>query len=554
MEYKKYDDITVEGIFSSLELMDDAAWYLLENYEKSDIFNDITGNMLSLTANSQFAALKLLGKNHCLFKTLENIKATVTRMINGEYSDRMQMKIQFELAPLIEEAYLYTKYYLWAVTSPERMQQYKNEIPKLCANKYILEYEKTGEYPYEIAFTITGYNKLKYTKLCVESLLRNIPRGLKYQLILINHGSSDGTLEYFKTIDPAIQIDLKVNGGGRCCFARFLKAKYVMNISNDIIIGTNSIQNMIACFKSDPQIAYVVPTTPAISNLQTIPADYTDLNGFEEFTRKNNISDPYRWEQRTRLVDPISMYNAALLYGKNGVFDTGLFLGEEVYAFPDDRMAMIYRHLGYKMFLAKDAYCHHFGSITIGEELKKNNDTQIYDRGRKQFEDLYGFDPWGTGFCFPMPFLNRLVGNDENHHIDVLGINCGQGSASLKIKEQIKEYCHNTDVTLVNITDEERYVAELRGTSDDVQLIVKFDDFENFMNEHRFSYVVWDDPFLRTKNQDEMMKIIFKSLSDTGKLIIHKSQDKNAINNVGYQIEEIGNGWYVISKVIKHLD
>lgn len=548
MEYKKYDDTTVEGIFSSLEIMDDAAWYLLENYEKSDVFNDITGNMLSLTANSQFAVLKMLGKDHCLFKTLENIKATVTRLINGEYSDRMQMKIEFELAPLIEEAYLYTRYYLWAVTTPERMQQYKTEIPELCANRYISEYEKTGKYPYEIAFTITGYNKLKYTKLCIESLLRNIPSGLKYQLILINHGSSDGTLEFFKTIDSAIQLDLKVNGGGRNCSERIIQAKYVINISNDIVIGTNSIQNMIACFKSDPQIAYVVPSTPAISNLQTIPADYSDLKGFEEFTRKNNISDPYKWEQRTRLVDPISMYNEVLRYGENGILDNGLFLGEEGNAFPEDRMALIYRHLGYKMYLAKDAYCHHFGSITIGEELKKNNDTTIYDRGRKRFESLFGFDPWGTGFCFPIPFLNRLVGNDENRHIDVLGINCGQGSASLKIKEQIKEYCHNTDVTLVNITDEERYVAELRGTSDEVQFIIKFAEFESFMSEHEFSYIVWHDPFLRTENQTVTIEILFKSLLDLGKLIIHKPQDKVVLKNVGYQIEEIGEGWHVISK------
>ncbi len=548
MEYKKYDDEVTKNIFSSLSLMHEAAWYLLDNYTQTDIFKDLTGNILTLITSSEIPIMNQLGKEHSLFKILENIRATVSRLISGKYAERIEMKIQFELIPLIEEAYLYARYFLWAVTSDERMEEYKSDVPSLCANYYIDEAEETGNYKYDVAFIVTGYNKLDYTKMCVENLLKNIPKDLNYELILFNHGSSDGTYEYFQSVCPTKQLDLAINGGGYACVSRAIESKYCISISNDVIIGKNAIDNMLACIKSDERIAYVVPSTSSVSNLQSISANYNSLDEFYQFVEVNNVSDQFRWEQRTRLVNPISLARTSVIYGKDGILINGQLSGATHTAFPDDRLSLFLRRNKYKLMLAKDAYCHHFGSITIKDEMSKSQNVNRYDEGRLIFKEAFGIDPWGVGFCYDPAFLNRIV-DDENGHVDILGINCGMGSNSLKIKEQIKEFCHNTDTCLLNITDDKKYIADLEGISDEAVLVSDIKGLRLLLQGRTFKYIVWDAPFIRRGNLNDVFNVCLNCLEHSGKMLINLQYNKlNLTNNPNYSVQPFGKGWSIISK------
>lgn len=123
---------------------------------------------------------------------------------------------------------------------------------------------------------------------------------------------------------------------------------------------------------------------------------------------------------------------------------------------------------------------------------------------------MFEIDPWGTGFCFETFLLERIVG-EEHGHIDILGLNCGLGSNLLKIKEQIKEYCHNVDVKLYNITSDTRYIRDLKGISDEALIIKKWKMFQMFLAGKVFSYVVWEEVFL----PDISVGALMRSLRDT---------------------------------------
>lgn len=58
---------------------------------------------------------------------------------------------------------------------------------------------------------ILTYNQLKYTKLCIESI-KTWTRS-PYELILVDNGSTDGTVEYLKSIDNAKLITNQTNLG-----------------------------------------------------------------------------------------------------------------------------------------------------------------------------------------------------------------------------------------------------------------------------------------------------------------------------------------------------
>jgi hypothetical protein len=278
-------------------------------------------------------------------------------------------------------------------------------MPKLYANQYIDESIARGSYKYDLSIIVTGYNKLEYTRQCVSSVLANIPSGVKYELILFNHGSSDGTKEYFESINPAKQIDVKINGSIHDAHFRIVEGEYLLCISNDTIITKNAIDNMLRSMREHEDYGWMVPTTPNVSNLQTIPCDFTDIGEMLAFAECNNVYDPYRHEVRTRLCNPISFFRSSTALSSDGVNFTGChFTGgnAQIMSFPDDTMSMLFRRRGLKSILAKDAFCFHFGSVTIKDDVGRKNIDEAagYARGRLEFKNAFGIDPWGTGFCY----------------------------------------------------------------------------------------------------------------------------------------------------------
>lgn len=423
-------------------------------------------------------------------------------------------KIEFELDPLIID--MRCSFYFWAIIYPheERMQNYfKNEIPTLYRNKYIEASEKSGFYKYDLSISVRAFNHLEYTKSCVESLIRNLPRDLKYELILINHGSSDGTKEYFESIKPDKQFDIEVNGGGFGATYRIVEGKYYIQISNDIIITKNAIENMYHCISSDTSIGWAVPATSNVSNLQSLPAKYKSKEEMELFAASNNIPDKSKWEQRVRLVNPVDIFNM------KGFFDTG-FYGynyDTSNLFPDDRLSLLFRRRGKKFVLVKDAYCHHYGSVT-----HKGTDSSMretYQRGRVAFENIFGIDPWGKGFCYDSILFNGSINLIRGiGHKKILGINCGLGSNPLKIKTLFKELLGNSDVFLHNITNEYNYLEDLKGVSDTSEM---FEDFNSLtLPIDYYDYIVVEGGISSNGNYRIIIQKLISALAENGILLI----------------------------------
>lgn len=66
----------------------------------------------------------------------------------------------------------------------------------LFANRAALAQMQQRSAPAEVSILIVGYNRLEKTRRCVESVL-TYTAGVDYELVLIDSGSQDGTLEYF---------------------------------------------------------------------------------------------------------------------------------------------------------------------------------------------------------------------------------------------------------------------------------------------------------------------------------------------------------------------
>lgn len=434
-------------------------------------------------------------------------------------SSRLLSKIEFELIPVLQE--FYNDFYFFACVFGDKAKEdkyYAEEFMQMGKNVYIDESMKTDSYKYDVSIYVLAYNKLDYTKQCVESIIKYTPNDINYELFFVNNGSNDGTREYFESYKCDKGIDLLENNFSNARAARRIcEGRYVLSVSNDVIVTENYLDNLITCIESDPKIAMIVPTTPNVSNFQTIPAQYSTLDEMHIFAKENNDSDPTRWEERTRLCNPITFFRSSAILSSQGV---GIIDPYFVYSeFGDDALALRLRRAGYKMILAKDCYCYHFGSVTLRDAQVKNN---TLEKSRKLFIDRYGVDAWSTGFCYEIELMEALDIKRESK-VSVLGINSGFGSNPLKIKTLHKE-AGNKEVDLFLVTDDNRYIPDLNTFSDNVKYIP--DITPDALDNNSYDYILLEENAGKIISTPKDFDKIKDKVSKSGTLAICARNDK----------------------------
>jgi len=445
----------------------------------------------------------------------------------AEDIDRALMKLEFELLPLLRIGHARFYYDTQIKGDPERESVFwESEAVELAKNEYVEEAQKAGRYAYDLTIYVLAYNKLEVTKMCLAALLENIPWGLRCELILINHGSSDGTKEYLEQIAPDKQIDIKINSNDGLLIAQMIiEGKYVLNLSNDVLLSRNAAEIMYMAMEEDPQIAYGVPITPNISNLQAIPPkefSYGNMEEYQAAARRYNHRNPFIEERRTRLLPPLFMCRTEYWTNSNLPRAYARMLFQEPgFMFGDDKMSLYFRRAGFQNVLFRDVYCHHFqGGSSTGADAR-------FLEGRKAFFDSFGVDAWENGFCWSYALFQSLS-CDKMDAERILGINGGIGSDPLKIKEELKAKTGNFHAKLINYTLEERFLADLRGVSDEAYYVP---DWEALLRdlEGEFDYIIVCDGLDKAKNCGKYIAELYRHLCKGGTLVV-QSIEQNVID------------------------
>lgn len=482
------------------------------------------------------------------FSTVENIQYSWQKAVKRNSIEI----IEFETVPLIQE-YKYLLYF-WGTVYPDktRIDNFmKNEVHQYCGNKYYDLYEKKNQFLYELSISVLAYNNLEYTQQCVKSILKTIPANIDCELILINHGSTDETQLYFESLETGY-IRKKIihcfrNNGNYSVLRRIIEGRFHITFSNDVIALPHAIENMLKLAQSDDKAAFIVPSTSAVSNLQTLDVSYNSLEEAIEFANYNNIYNEFKHEQRTRLCNPATMTPSKYAFSKwDGIFAGAYQYTSEFRAFGDDKISLLYRRNGLKCILQKDAYCHHFGSVTMKSETKIAKEVEFYNKGRVLFKEEFGIDPWGVGFCYDYNLI-KFLNCDEDYTVNVLGINCGIGSNPLKIREFLKEEMHNPKVKIYNLTDDDSYFQDLAGVSDYVLNVESEKDILNAFNKEKFNYIIFESN-MKKYQMCKLAEKLKSKLTIGGRLCILNTEFKDA-EKVGSSLYE-GWTWYVYRAII----
>ena len=387
---------------------------------------------------------------------LENVLDTLEAIqgsIAAGNAERASMKMEFQLFPFLRQ--LKEAFYFWGTVYPDKGKMgryYKEEFAYNFRNLYVREGEKPA---YKLSIVVPAYNHLDTTKQCIEHLLKETDFDkLNAELILIDHGSSDGTLEYFEGLGVGKVIHFKHNVRMYMVTmsTQVCQGQYVAFVSNDVLVTRGWAENLLACLGSDPQIIVAIPTTPNISNNQSIAFPTMEPEPFIAWAAQYNHSNPSLWNDRARALPPVAVYRIDAV-NQIGFADP-VFYSREYY---DDDFSLRARRAGYRQLVCDDVACYHFGSVT-GKAAQANEGTLQY--GRDLFLQKNGVDAWGTGFCYDfhsVQLLKQVM--PANGPVPVLGIDCGMGDTLLQIRNELRY--QQRECGLYHLTCEKKYRPDL---------------------------------------------------------------------------------------------
>lgn len=379
------------------------------------------------------------------------------------------------------------------------------------------------------SIVILTFNQLTHTINCIDSIRKYTDKET-YEIIVVDNNSTDGTVEWLKK-----QEDIKVIlnnenlGFPKGCNQGMAisQGDNILFLNNDVIVTPNWLSNLNICLYSSNYIGAVGAVTNYASNYQSIPANYKTTEEMIAFSEKNNVSNENQWEEKLKLI------GFCLLIKKEVIEKVG-FLDERFSPgnFEDDDYSFRIRKAGYKLMLCKDAFVHHVGSASFGENQRQLNNL-LYLNKKKLL------DKWGFNKLYYAGIYNELVNLINEpllRKINVLEIGCSCGATLLKIKNIYKNahlFGIDSDKEALEITKTFAEACCMNIENENLPYEEGFFDYILFGNvlEHLYDPLKWLKNIRKyLKNDGEILGIIPN--------VMHYSIIKNLLNGTWNQSSE----------------
>jgi len=227
------------------------------------------------------------------------------------------------------------------------------------------------------------FNQLDYTRKCLQSIEKHTDS--RYELILVDNGSTDGTTDFLKDFARSRKNVILVLNKENLGFAKgnnqgIEKARgdYILLLNNDVVVTEGWLERMVDYMESNPDVGMVGPLSNNVSGPQKVKdvPSGSNLDDIHAFARRIARENAGKIENVMRLV------GFCLLIRKDvidliGALDENYGSGN----FQDDDLCLRSLIAGFRHVILKDVFIQHYGSKTFegnnidyNSSLDKNRD------------------------------------------------------------------------------------------------------------------------------------------------------------------------------------
>lgn len=462
---RKARDTLIPQIFELFDTGEEAIRFLNGNRleENRYLLQDLEALCTSIASAIEQLSPEIELKNR-LKEIGLNAPLTVSRIgrtLDAAEAESARMQFMCSFAPLFRFWRRYAEFFLLHTANEAALKSwYEEERECIRRIRETPKRDHLRKYRYDFSIVVLFYGNQKMTKECLDAI-KTHTKNHSYELITFDNGSDAETTAWCESLPHEKKIYYPYNMGssaaGNLIFTmapNYMEGKYLLYVSNDVIVTPRYDEILYQCMESDARIAMAAPLCNSASNLQAISVPYAenDLAAMLAFAENYNHCDPQKWADRARLFSILSCISPDVLRQMKLAMDP--FFCYDMFA--DDDFSCVLRRMGYRQVLCKDAFVHHYGSATIGE-----NQFQVMDLGRGQFFQKYGVDAWGS---LGMDLCNVLSGFPINADgpVRVLALNPLFGESVLALCSRLRE-CRCSSLTVDALTEDPRYLEDMEG-------------------------------------------------------------------------------------------
>lgn len=244
--------------------------------------------------------------------------------------------------------------------------------------------------PMRASIIVLCYNSLEETTLpCLESVVKNTPAD-KYELIVVDNASSDGTPEYLQEFARQhVNVQLQLNNvnkgyaGGNNDGIALANGEYIILLNNDTLVPVGWLEKLLHLFQNHPKIGLIGPVTNSAGNEQRIELDRLNEKNYEVISGEYIQRQSGVWFETEKL----GFFCVAIrrsVVEKIGVLDEKFGIG----MFEDDDYCVRAKKAGFTLAVAEDCFVFHKGSVSFGK-LAVENYRQLFEKNRQYFYEKH---------------------------------------------------------------------------------------------------------------------------------------------------------------------
>ena len=212
------------------------------------------------------------------------------------------------------------------------------------------------------SIVIVAHNEPQYTKFCIESVLKYTQ--YPYKLVLVDNGSTDGTEDYFRSIDGAVVIRNETNTGfprGTNAGLKAADGAYMVLLNNDTIVTEGWLTKLVQAAESEETVGLAGPLTNHSKGDQLLEKrDFQDMSEIEQYAAQiANRNAGQR--QATNGLTGFCILIKREVVERIGHLDEQFGIGN----FEDDDYCLRALQAGFKLLIVKDCFIYHFGERTF---------------------------------------------------------------------------------------------------------------------------------------------------------------------------------------------